>query len=125
MKTLKIMQQYMALLREQGPGAEMPPDPSMAPGGEGEIPPDITEPAEEPPEELPLTSEGELEYVINILDAVFFDPNSLSVEDKSKLLDYQSLLKVEKDINVRPIKDEILSIINPNQGIEQPLASAD
>lgn len=100
-KTLKLINSYMVVL-EQG---ESPPveDPNAAP----------PEPAQDVPDEtMPMSSQGEDEYISNLIDAALFKPSSA---DANTLLNLQSIMDMKKYTNAREeVLPTVLSIINPS-----------
>ncbi len=106
-RTLQLIEGYLKVLKEQGEDPEMQ---ELAPQS-----PDVTEnPQPTPQEEMPMTSEGEEEYISNLIDAALFAP---SPEDSKTLNDLQSAMKMKRFTNAR---EEILPII---LGIIQPSTS--
>lgn len=109
-KTLKLIRQYKKVLREQG---ELPPADefnTQPQGGDATEMPDPN--AEATQEEMPMTSEGEEEYISNLIDAALFEP---SPTDAKTLTDLQSVMKMKKYNNAREeILPVILNIIRPS-----------
>ena len=103
----------MKFLREQGEDPNMQ---ELAPQASPDQPsPDVTEnPDPAPEEKMPMTSEGEDEYISNLIDAALFSP---SPEDAKTLNDLQSAMKLKRYTNAR---EEILPIV---LGIIQPSTS--
>lgn len=66
---------------------------------------DVTETPQETPETMPMTSEGENEYISDMIDAALFSPSS---EDAQTLLNLQSVMKLKRFTNAR---EEILPTI--------------
>ena len=105
-RTLRLIDGYIKFLKEQGENPEMEPMAGQEPS------PDVTEnPEPAPQEEMPMTSEGEEEYISNLIDAALFSP---SPEESKTLNDLQSAMKLKRFTNAR---EEILPII---LGIIQP-----
>ena len=123
-KTIEFINKQLVLLGEQPQPQVMPPPGNQQPGVEMLPPPggdpnqpEITEP--QPSKQLPFTGDNEKEYVLNIIKALFFDPNKLSQEETSRVIDFESLIEMGDDINVRPIKDEVMNLVTPDSGIEK------
>lgn len=97
-KTLKLIRQFHEALdgQEQDLNAQMSPD--------------VTENPQPTPEEtMPMTSEGENEYIDDLIDAALFEP---SAEDAQTLLNLQSVMKLKRFTNAREeVLPTILSII--------------
>lgn len=100
-KTLALINHYHKVLKEQTEdGSE-----ELGELEQGQSP-DVTEnPDPAPQEEMPLTSEGEEEYISNLVDAALFSP---SAEDSKTLTDLQSAIKLKRFTNAR---EEILPIV--------------
>jgi hypothetical protein len=101
-KTLQLINNYHRLLNEQGvdPNAQMPEmDTEM---GQGAPP---QEPAPEPQEEMPLTSEAEEKYIADLVDAALFEP---SAEEARTLLNLQNVMQMKRFTNAR---EEVLPLI--------------
>jgi len=101
-KTLQLISRYNRILTEQDE------DPNMQQ-------PDISDPSmqqpEAPPEEAPLTSQGEDEYISSLVDAALFKP---SVEEARTLLNLQNVIQMKRYTNAREeILPLVLSIISP------------
>jgi hypothetical protein len=107
-KTLNLINRYRRVLKEQG---ELPPADEF-----NTVPQDATE-APDPNaaaagEEVPMTSEGEDEYIANLIDAALFEP---SPEDAKTLTDLQGIVKMKKYNNAREeILPILLNIIRPS-----------
>ena len=103
-KTLKLIRQFHEALEDGG--QEQPQqDPNAQPS------PDATENPEPTPEEtMPMTSEGENQYISDLVDAALFAP---SAEDAQTLLNLQSVMKLKRFTNAREeVLPTILSIIS-------------
>ena len=101
-KTLKLIRQYHRILKEQGE------DPNAAPS------PDVTENPEPPADQdtVPMTSEGENEYIADLIDAALFEP---SPEEARTLINLQSVMKMKRYKNAREeILPTVLGIISPS-----------
>lgn len=117
-KTLKLIEHYHRILREQGE-EEMNPegqDPQFDtsggqdPAAEGGDVLDNPEPVES--ETMPLTSEGEDRYIAYMIDAALFEP---SAEDAMVLQNFQSVMKMKRFENAREeILPTLLKIIQPS-----------
>lgn len=108
-KTLQLINRYRKVLVEQGglpPADEFNTSPQ-----EGDVT-DMQDPnADANQEEIPMTSEGEEEYISNLIDAALFEP---SPTDAKTLTDLQSIVKMKKYNNAREeILPVILNIIRP------------
>lgn len=106
-KTLQLINKYHKLLREQDDaGMQEQPTPE---GGDVQ---DVVDPtAQEPQEEMPLTSQGEEEYISSLIDAALFKP---SAEEAKVLLNYQSVMSSKRYTNAREeILPGVLAIISP------------
>ena len=100
-KTLKMIEDYEKLLREQG--EEQQVDPNAQAGQES--PPVPTE------DVMPLTSQDEDQYISNIVDAALFAP---SPEEAKTLRNLQSVMQMKRYKNSREeILPMVLSIISP------------
>lgn len=76
------------------------------PNGKQEEPPQNNP---DPENTIPLTPEGEDQYISDLIDAALFEPSS---EDATTLLDLQSVMKVQRYTNSREeILPTVLSII--------------
>jgi hypothetical protein len=122
-KTLSLFKQYHQILKEQG---EQQPDPSQeqqfdTTGGQS---PDINDnPAPEPPEDMPMTSEGENQYISDLIDAALFSP---SAEDSKTLQNLQSVMKLKRFTNAREeVLPTILNIIRPETDANNVRTSLD
>lgn len=122
-KTLRLIDHYTKILVEQGE------DPNQMPPQEGEQAPQdvqsVTQP--EPPDEQetePLTSQGEDEYITNLISAALFKP---SAEDAKTLMNLQNVMQLKRYTNAREeVLPMVLSIINPesqNSQLKQNLSS--
>jgi hypothetical protein len=93
-KTLKLIRDYHNLLNEADGDMEQPtpeaPQPETAPA---------------PPEELPITSELENDYISNLIDAALFEPSS---QEANTLLNLQSVMQMKRFTNAR---DEVLPVV--------------
>lgn len=72
---------------------------------EGNSPEDVTEAPQETPDTMPMTSEGENEYISDMVDAALFSPSS---DDAQTLLNLQSVMKLKRFTNAR---EEILPLV--------------
>ena len=106
-RTTQLIEGYLKFLKEDGENPEME---DIAPQGASG---DVTENPEAAPEqEMPLTSEGEEEYISNLIDAALFSP---SPEEARTLNDLQSAMKLKRYTNAREeILPTILGIIQPS-----------
>lgn len=107
-KTLNLIKKYHKVLKEQ---AGLPPADEF-----NTSPQDVTDvqdpSAESSTEEIPMTSEGEDEYISNLIDAALFEP---SPEDAKTLTDLQGIVKMKKYNNAREeILPVVLNIIRPS-----------
>ena len=112
-RTLRLIEGYMKVLKEDAGNPEMAEMGSaLPPEGGG----DVTEnPAPDASQDqMPMTSEGENEYIANLIDAALFSP---SPEDAKTLNDLQGAMKLKRYTNAR---EEILPIV---LGIIQPSTS--
>ena len=102
MKTEHLIKHYKKILSEQA--EELPEAGFDSSGGEdmGAVT-DVQDP--EPQEEMPLTSEGEEQYIQDLIDAALYEPSS---EDAKTLTDLQGIMSMKKFTNAR---EEILPII--------------
>jgi hypothetical protein len=66
---------------------------------------DVTEAPQQTPDTMPMTSDGENEYISDMIDAALFSPSS---EDAQTLLNLQSVMKLKRFTNAR---EEILPTI--------------
>jgi hypothetical protein len=111
-KTIELINYYTRLLKEQAEedpmqqGAEMPPV-----GGDVQ---DVVEPQAEAPQEqetAPMTSEGENEYIANLIDAALFKPTA---EEAKTLMNLQNVMQLKRYTNAREeVLPMVLSIISP------------
>jgi len=104
-KTLKLMNHYLRVLREQGEeGMEEMDEFDTSGGEEMEGVLDNPEPVQD--EIIPFTSQGENQYVSDLIDAAMYKP---SATDADILQNLKSVMKMKgNEINVR---DEILPTI--------------
>lgn len=115
MKTEKLLKYYYKKLIEEQ-DMEIPEDggvedPSMAEGGDVSDA-GVTDVVDEPQEVAPLTSEGELFYIENLVDAALFVP---SEEDSMVLQELQTALKLKNFENARSeFLPTIINIIKPS-----------
>ena len=100
-KTLKLIRQFHEALDGQDPSQQDP---------NAQQSPDVTEnPQPTPDETMPMTSEGENEYIADLIDAALFEPNA---EDAQILLNLQSVMKLKRFTNAREeVLPSILGII--------------
>lgn len=111
-KTLQLINKYHRLLKEQGEDPNIQPmegDPSQQP----EDVQDVVDPnaQESEQETIPLTSQGEEEYISNLIDAALFEP---SAEDATTLLNLQNVMQMKRFRNAREeVLPMVLSIISP------------
>jgi hypothetical protein len=112
-KTLKLIAHYHKILREQAEEMpENPENPEEFDTSGGESPEDVLDnPEEMPQEEMPMTSEGENQYISDLIDAALYEPTS---EDARLLTNLQSVMKMKKFTNAREeILPTILNVIRP------------
>lgn len=103
-KTLKFISNYLTLLEQGDPTADPNAQEGQAPAEDVQ---DVSEPA--PEETMPLSSEGENEYIANLIDAALFEP---SAEEANVLLNLQSVMSMKKFSNAREeVLPHVLSII--------------
>ena len=119
-KTLQLFDHYTRTLLEQD---EVPQDPAMG----GEQPQDVQDVVDPVPEvTMPLTSEGEEQYISDLIDASLYKP---SPEEASTLTNLQSVMKMKRFENAREeILPTILSIIAASSGegsLKQELQNID
>ena len=100
-KTLKLIRDYHSLLNEAD--GDMGQSVSEVPSDEQQAPTPETVPA--PPEELPITSELENDYISNLIDAALFEPSS---QEANNLLNLQSAMQMKRFTNAR---EEILPVV--------------
>ena len=104
-KPLQLINQYRRLLTERGD------DPNLqSMDGDSEQPPqdvqDVVDPnAPADGEELPLTSQGENNYISNLIDAALFEP---SAEEATTLLNLQNVMQLKRYKNAR---EEVLPLV--------------
>lgn len=120
-KTLTLINYHTRLLKEQ---PEEQPDPNAQ-----QSPQDVqqvTEPAPQPQETEPLTSEGENEYITNLIDAALFKP---SAEEAKTLMNLQNVMQLKHYENAREeVLPFVLAIIhseNSAKDLKQNLSSLD
>jgi hypothetical protein len=105
-KTLQLMNKYHRLLKEQGEDPnmqQMEPDPSQQPQDvQDAVDPNAAEPADET---MPLTSQGEDQYISDLIDAALFSPSS---EDARTLLNLQNVMQMKRYSNAR---EEVLPLV--------------
>lgn len=105
-KTLKLIDKYLRVIKEQGEDPNMQVDPNA--GAEQAAP--VPE-APEPQEEMPLTSEAEEKYISDLVDAALFEP---SAEEAKTLLNLQNVMQMKRFTNAREeVLPLVLSIISP------------
>jgi len=125
-KTLQLFEHYHKVIREQGEDPNAPPmegDPAAG----MEDPASVQDVTEAPPEEtMPLTSEGEEQYISDLIDAALYKP---SPEEASTLTNLQSVMKMKRFQNAREeILPTVLSIISASSGegsLKQELQNID
>lgn len=102
-KTLKLIRQFHEQLDGQDPSQQQQ-------NPNAQVSPDVTENPQPTPEEtMPMTSEGENEYIADLIDAALFEP---SAEEAQTLLNLQSVMKLKRFTNAREeVLPTILSII--------------
>lgn len=107
-KTLNIIKNCRRIISEQG---EIPEDPSQLEGGDAEMGvTDVADPT--PQQEVPLTSEGEEQYIKDLIDAALFEPSS---DDAKTLTDLQGVMNTKSFTNAREeVLPIILNIIRPS-----------
>lgn len=100
------MNKYHRLLKEQGEDPnmqQMEPDPSQQPQDvQDAVDPNAEEPADET---MPLTSQGEDQYISDLIDAALFSPSS---EDARTLLNLQNVMQMKRYSNAR---EEVLPLV--------------
>ena len=105
-KTIQRMNKYHRLLKEQGEDPniqQMEPDPSQQPQDvQDAVDPNAEEPADET---MPLTSQGEDQYISDLIDAALFSPSS---EDARTLLNLQNVMQMKRYSNAR---EEVLPLV--------------
>ena len=111
-KTLKLINSYIRVINE----ADMEFDPNAMgdEAGMDQEQPDPTEMQGGPDveDEMPMTSEGENEYISNLIDASLYEP---SPEDATTLNDLRSMMDLKKFTNAREeILPTVLNIIRPS-----------
>ena len=99
-KTKDLIAQYSKLFLEQD-------EQDMDDAGQEEQPQDVQDVAMEEPtqEEVPLTSEGENEYVKWMIDAALYKPTA---EEAKTLLNLQNVMQLKRFTNAR---EEIVPIV--------------
>jgi len=109
-KTLKLMNHYLRVLREQDEeGMEEMDEFDTSGGEEMEGVLDNPEPVDD--EMMPLSSEGENQYIADLIDAAMYEPTS---DDARLLQNLQSVMKMKRFKNAREeILPTILNIIRP------------
>lgn len=117
MKTLKLIDTYYKLLKEQGEVDPEMLDQEMEGGNEMEMGADeMQQPEMQQPEieqqEIPLTSEAENQYIKDMVDAALFVPSS---DDAKTLSDLQGVIATKNFSNAREeILPILLNIIRPS-----------
>jgi hypothetical protein len=108
-KTLQLINYYTNLIKEQGEDpSQMPQEPGMEQPQQGAPPP--PQEAPEPEETAPMTSEGENEYITNLINAALFKP---SAEDAKTLMNLQNVMQLKRYTNAREeVLPMVLSIIS-------------
>jgi hypothetical protein len=97
-KTLKLIDGYLKIIREQGEDPNMQPPQDV----QDTIDPNAAS-AEE--EVMPLTSQGEEKYIADLIDAALFEPSS---EDSVTLLNLQNIMQMKRFKNAR---EEVLPLL--------------
>lgn len=104
-KTLQLINKYHRMINEQGGDEDlnMEQDPSQQPQDVQ----DAVDPNAEAPEEetMPLTSQGEDQYISDLVDAALFSPSS---EDARTLLNLQNVMQMKRYTNAR---EEVLPLV--------------
>lgn len=110
-KTLKLINHYYKVLQEQD--GQPPEDTQEFDTSGGESTEDVLDaPEEAPQEEMPMTAEGENQYISDLIDAALYAPTS---EDAYLLNNLQSVMKMKQFTNAREeVLPTILSIIRPS-----------
>lgn len=110
-KTLRLINAYLKIIKEQGEDPNAPQqDPNM------DQPQDVQDAVDpntplETEDEMPLTSQGEEEYISNLIAAALFEPSS---DDARTLLNLQNVIQMKRFKNAREeVLPLILSIISP------------
>ena len=109
-KTLKLIDSYLQIIKEQGEDLNMQQGPPMEQPQDVQ---DVVDPNAESPEEevMPLTSQGEEKYIADLIDAALFEP---SAEDASTLMNLQNVMQMKRFKNAREeVLPLVLSIISP------------
>lgn len=109
-KTLNLIEKYQRLIREQGEDPSMvDPNAMQQPQDvQGAVDPNAGDAGEE---EIPLTSQGEDEYIANLIDAALYKP---SAEDAKTLLNLQNVMQMKRYENSREeVLPLVLSLISP------------
>ena len=105
-KTLQLINRYHRLIKEQGEDPSMQQDPNAgmeAPQDvQGAVDPNAGDAGEK---EVPLTSQGENEYISNLIDAALYKP---SAEDARTLLNLQNVMQMKRYKNAR---EEVLPLV--------------
>ena len=109
-KTLSLINNYHRLIKEQGEDLNIDPNAMDQPQDvQGAVDPNAEAAPTE--EEVPLTSQGEDEYIANLIDASLFKP---SAEDAKTLLNLQNVMQMKRYQNAREeVLPLVLSLISP------------
>jgi len=101
-KTLQLINSYTRLIKEQGEDPSLQQDPNAPQDVQ-----DVVDPNAQaaPEEEMPLTSQGENQYISDLIDAALFEPSS---EDARTLLNLQNVMQMKRFSNAR---EEVLPLI--------------
>tara|TARA_B110000037_G_C16802688_1_gene376203 strand:- start:110 stop:493 length:384 start_codon:yes stop_codon:yes gene_type:complete len=113
-KTLQLFDHYNRTLFEQGeqPQEGVPQDSTLGGEQSPQDVQDVTEPV--PDETMPMTSEGEEQYISDLIDSALYKP---SPEEASTLTNLQSVMKMKRFTNAREeILPTVLSIIAASSG---------
>lgn len=108
---MRLFEGYKKTLLEQG---EQVPNPEQ--GFQTPPSPDVTEnpdpTAAGNDEQVPMTSQGEDQYISDLIDAALFEPSS---EDARTLTNLQGVMKLKKYRNAREeVLPLVLNIIRPS-----------
>jgi hypothetical protein len=110
-KTLKLIDHYYRILREQD--EQNPEDVQEFDTTGGEAGADVMDdPEQVSQEEVPLTSEAENSYISDLISAALFEPTP---EERRILTNLQSVMSMKKFKNAREeILPNILTLIRPS-----------
>jgi hypothetical protein len=104
-KTLKLINGYLKIIKEQGEMPDMSQEQPPAPQEDAQAAPEAPE-----QETMPLSSAGEDKYISDMIDAALFEP---SPEQANTLLNLQSQMQMKKYSNAREeILPSVLGIIS-------------